>query len=698
MISKAHGIYRASIEKWICAVLILATFAAYLPTFHNGLVFDDNQYLVNNRHVTTGVSAENFKWAWTSGYASNWHPLTWITLQLDTQLYGLSNPWGYHLTNLLLHIANTLLLFSILRRSTGENWESGMVAALFALHPLHVESVAWAAERKDVLSTLFGFLAIWFYLDYAAQPTVRRYLPVAAALALSLLAKPMLVTLPFLLLLIDYWPLQRVAEMRSEWRGEPRLAARPSSFVRALFEKLPLLVLSFACSIATVIAQHGTVQTLEKLPLMHRVSNAVWSYLAYLGQMFWPAKLTVFYPLAPDGLPLWQPIVAALVLAMITVLVVSQGGRRPYLLVGWLWYLGTLVPVIGLVQVGIQARADRYTYVPLVGIFVMIAWGVPELVDRLGLRRRILLPIAGLLLAGCSVATWIQVGYWRDALTLWAHAVEVTPDNAIAHNNVGEPLSNEGRLAEAEQHFADAAQIDPHYTEAWYNLGVTREKQGKLDEAARAFSSVLKEKPEDADAHFHLGLIAVRRQRFAEAVPQFAELVRLNPGQASAHNQLGLAYVLVGRIGDAGDCFRRATSLQPAVGEYCANLAFVLHEQMRPAEAKAAYGKAFELDPNWANAALRNAWSSATHPQAAQRNGPLALFLAKKACYALGDSNPECLDVLAAAYAEVGNFDQAASTAKQALALASGARSSVSPQLIEARIQLYESKKPYRQN
>ena len=465
--------------------------------------------------------------------------------------------------------------------------------------------------------------------------------------------------------------------------------------------------------------------------------------MAYLGQTIWPRNLAVFYPLAANGIALWQVISAAVVLVGITLLAASQIWRRPCVLVGWLWYLGTLVPVIGLVQVGIQSRADRYTYVPLVGIFIIVSWSVAELAALWGIRARVLLPTAGISLIACIIATRAQVGYWHDEVTLWEHAAQVTPDNAIAHNNIGKALLDRERtfqadqldgaanrrkmLTDAQEHFVAASRINPGYTDARYNLGLSLEAQGKLSEATESFAAAARLDPQDADARFHLGLIEerqgrlqqaaktfsdlvqmqpndpdlrqhlglvlVRLQRPGQAVAQLAELARLTPDRALANYQLGLVHLLLGQLDQANACLRRAIALQPSVADYYANLGYVLSEQKQTAEAKTAYQRAFELDPSWPQAPLRNAWSSATDAEGSRRNGPLAVVLAKKVCYALGNSRPECLDTLAAAYAEVGDFQQAIATARQALALGS-------PELatqVQERIRLYENKKPFRQ-
>jgi hypothetical protein len=654
MTAKPSAVSTISAGPWICVFLVVAIVTAHGASLRNGLVFDDHQYITNNSQVATGLSSDNFAWAWTTRYESNWHPLTWLSLQLDSQLYGVQSPWGFHLTNLLLHIANTLLLFSVLRRSTGTTWESGAVAAFFALHPLHVESVAWAAERKDLLSTLFGFLAMWFYLRYVSKPDLRRYVPVFITSALSLLAKPMLVTLPFVLLLLDYWPLGRLGGQGSEDRGQrtedrgqrtedrrkktegrvqkKRFTTSPphysttspahhrTSWVYLLLEKLPLLALSVLSSATTIWAQHsgGAVRTLEQVPMQYRIFNALVSYVAYLGQMFWPASLTVFYPLAWKGIPLWQPIAAALVLAAVTILVMTQIRQRPYLLVGWLWYLGTLVPVIGLVQVGIQARADRYTYVPLVGIFMMLAWGLPELIGSWGFPRRVLLALAGLLLAACFVATWMQIGYWHDDFTLWSHAAQVAPDNATARNNAGKPLldrvvlagsgiapaESKNLLAQAEDHFRAAVRAavrtDPSYVEVRYNLGLVLAEQGKLAEADRQeklaeadrlFSEVIQLDPKDTDALFHLGLVEKQQRKLKKAVTTFRQLLTSQPDDADARmNLLECLDSLAATYARAGDFDRAIEAEKQALAEASGHVSSAvldrLQERIRSYENK----------------------------------------------------------------------------------------------------------------
>jgi hypothetical protein len=473
----------------VIVLLIGAVLATYSPLDRCGFIsYDDPVYVYENPHVQTGLSWANFRWAWTTTDTANWHPLTWLSLQLDAQLFG-RKPLGFHVTNLLLHLANTLLLFILLRWMTGAAWRSAVVAGLFAVHPLHVESVAWAAERKDVLSTFFGLLALLAYVRYARAPGVIAYVLVTLGLALSLLAKPMLVTLPALLLLLDFWPLGR-------WQisGDP---ARPSvSVMRVVLEKVPLLALAAASCAVTVWAQSEgmAVRPLALIPLAQRLGNAVVSYSAYLVQTFVPLHLAPFYPHPGAKLGAAEIAQAAVLLTGVTLLVLLRGRRFPYLPVGWLWYLGTLVPVIGLVQVGDQARADRYTYVPLIGIFVMLTWGVADLARHWHWERPAAVVAVAVLVVLASLSS-IQVGYWQNDLLLWQHTVNVAPPSALAHNLLGLALRDRGDLEGARLQFEEAVDLDkenPGYLE---NLGICLYAQGKFKHAAGVFRSSLARKP-----------------------------------------------------------------------------------------------------------------------------------------------------------------------------------------------------------
>ena len=467
--------------------ITLLTLALYWRVQGHGFLhYDDYQYVVDNPHVRHGLTRQGVLWALTSGYASNWHPLTWLSHMLDCELYGL-NPQGHHLNNLLLHIANALLLFRLLLRMTGALWRSAFVAALFALHPLHVESVAWVAERKDVLSTLFWMLTLGAYLRYRERPTGTRYLATLFLFALGLAAKPMLVTLPFVLLLLDCWPLGRMPS--------------PRSLLPLVREKAPFFVLAALSSVITFWVQSHWGAVVLSIPLKERLANALVSYVGYGAKMLWPVNLACFYPHPLDGLPLWQAAGALLLLAGVTVAVVRAGRRLPYLAVGWLWYLGTLVPVIGLVQVGAQAMADRYTYVPLIGLFVMLSWGAGSLAAKGPLPKIATAALSAALLAALLPLTWSQISHWKDSETLFAHALEVTDRNLLAHNNLGNALARQGRLEEAEFHLVEALRLRPDYAAAQNNLGILRLRQGRFEEAAGHFANL-----DDRPAVLHHGI------------------------------------------------------------------------------------------------------------------------------------------------------------------------------------------------
>jgi protein O-mannosyl-transferase len=520
--------YRA--ETLLALCLALVTLVLFWPSrdcrFTN---YDDPFYVTGNPHVHEGLSRAGAWWALTATSQSNWHPLTWLSLQLDYELFRLY-PYGYRVTNLLLHTANALSLFVVLRRLTGAVAPSTLTAALFAVHPLHVESVAWVAERKDVLSTLFWMLTLWAYVRYVERLGWGRYACVVLALAAGLMAKPMLVTLPCVLLLLDYWPLGR-------W------AAGPAAWRRLLLEKLPLFALAAASCVVTLIAQArgGAIRALEELPLAGRAANAVVAYVTYLVQTFWPRDLAAFYPYEDlswsDG-RVWG---ACLFLAGVTAVAALQAGRRPYFLVGWLWYLGTLVPVIGLVQVGGQAHADRYTYVPLIGVFVMAAWTVADLARQGGWVRRVALAgTTAAALLGCLFLTWVQVGYRHDSMTLWTHAIAVTGPNAEAHYNLGVAHLEAGKLEPAAEEFRRTLAIDPRYRLARLNLARVLFTRGRLDEARDEFTQLVETYPDDFLAQFHLGLIASMRKESAEAIARYTQALRLRPEDARAHTNLAL--------------------------------------------------------------------------------------------------------------------------------------------------------------
>ncbi|MFH1350093.1 MAG: tetratricopeptide repeat protein, partial [Pseudomonadota bacterium] len=487
-------------------------------------------------------------WALTSSHAGNWHPLTWLSHMLDCDLYGL-DPKGHHLNNLLFHIANTVILFLVLSRITGARYRSAFVAGLFALHPLHVESVAWVAERKDVLSTFFGLLAIWAYIRYADQPGAMRYLGAFIFYILSLASKPMLITLPFLLLLLDYWPLRRFEFKNPSHsnRTPPVEPIQPTSrngpMLPLILEKAPFLLLAMASGIVTLWAQQnwGAIKTLTAFPLKARLANAFITYATYIGKMIWPQNLAVFYPHTGEIWPLWQAIGSALFLAITSLLVIRSARIYAYLLVGWFWYLGTLLPVIGIVQVGLQKMADRYTYVPLIGLFVIIVWGVHDLVKGWRHRTIVLTLSTIFIFSSIMVITWRQIGYWKDSVSLFEHTLEVTSYNYVAHYNLGVYHTRQGNLKKAVHHYGEALKINPNFAEAYHSLGVSLTQQGHIKEAIPYYQKALRIMPDLERAHNDLGVALAMDGKIKEAISHFTEALRLKPGYREAKNNLEIA-------------------------------------------------------------------------------------------------------------------------------------------------------------
>ena len=573
---------RAPADFWIASLVGIGVLAAFgRIRGHQFILYDDPEYVVENLHVRAGLGLEGVRWAFTTGHSANWHPLTWLSHMLDCQLFGL-NPGLHHLTSLLLHAANSVLLFWVLKRMTGARWPSAFAAALFALHPLHVESVAWVAERKDVLSTLFWLLALWAYARYAERPGGGRYGLSLALFLLGLMAKPMLVTLPFVLLLLDYWPLGRI------------LGPARSTFVSLLVEKVPFLVLSAASSVVTFLVQRkwGAVASVAEIPWVDRLANAVVAYAAYLRKTIWPSDLAFFYPL-PHERPLGQVALAALVMIGLSALVLRGSRRHPYLATGWGWYVVTLVPVIGLVQVGDQAMADRYTYVPSIGLFVIAAWGGAEVLGRRRLHSRALASLAAGLSLACGLATWFQAGTWKNSLTLFEHALRVTENNYLAHAGLGLALAESGRLDEAIAHYGEALRVNPFYSPAEASLGLALAQKGRVAEAIVHYRAALRLRPNRTEALNNLAwLLATSRdpkfRNGAEAV-ELAERAYTLTGRSNPNylDTLAAAYAEAGRPDDAVRACEQAVALARAAGQD--GLAGTIEERMQLYRAGQAY-------------------------------------------------------------------------------------------------------------
>ena len=702
----------------VCVGLSLLTLIAFWGVSGAQFVdWDDPGYVSENPIVQQGLTWNNVVWAFTNpGYESNWHPLTWISHLLDVSMFGVT-PRGPHLENVAFHIASALLLFLLWRAMTGAVWRSALVAALFALHPAHVESVAWISERKDVLSTFLGLLTLLAYVRYTRRPGTGRYLAVVGLFALGLAAKPMLCTWPCLMLLLDVWPLRRMATWRS-----------------LVIEKVPLLVLSGASAGMTYLAQKwGTaVVSVASFPIGIRVENAIVSYARYLFTLVWPVNLGIYYPAAREGLGPAAAAAALLLLGIAAAVLWFSRGDRKYLAVGWLWFVGTLVPVIGFVQVGGQAMADRYTYFPFIGLFVMIAWGVPELLPVWPARRIVLAGAASVVLIGCAALTVRQVRFWSDSRSLFEHAIAVEPRNPAAHTNLGVlewdaadaslgmarrataagqsdeaerwTRESETKRAAAVDHWNSAVAIEPNYTDAYNNLGHAFAEQGRLDQAADSLLKAVQLQPHSASVRTNLGLIRVQQNRLAEGEQQFQAvladtprdikalrgmaLVRINQNQAEGAIGYYLQILAIvpedvgslsdvaalrmqqGQTHEAIDQLRRVLQLSPDNEGARMNLASALLSERRFAEALDQYRDVVRRHPESAPALQQLAETLATCSDPTIRRGAEAVQFAERLIRITGDSNPDALVTLAAAYAEAAQFEQAIGVVQHGLGLA----------------------------
>jgi tetratricopeptide (TPR) repeat protein len=587
-------------------VLALLVFGTFAPALYNDFVgYDDPVYITGNPHVQRGLNLADLAWAFSNSETGNWHPVTWISHMSDGALFGL-RPWGHHLTSIVLHVLSTLLLFGLLNRATGAVWRSFVVAALFGLHPLRVESVAWVAERKDVLNALFWMLSLGAYVRYAQEAAGRSggpgatmgaggiqragrptlsYVASLAFFVLSLLSKPMAVTLPFVLLLVDYWPLAR-------WQRQ--------SAKTLLIEKAPFFAGSLAMSVVTFLTQRGAGAVVASASFYERLANALTSYCRYLGKLVWPADLAVFYP-PVEHWPAGMVLFSVLLIAIVSILVFRARRQFPFLLTGWFWFLGTLVPVIGLVKAGEQSMADRYSYIPSIGIFLGMTWGLAEVAARR--THRISLPAATTLALACCVAiTRQQIQYWKESETLFRHALEVTRNNYLAHLNLGTALDKKGRLDEAAAEFEQALKLKRNYPEALNNLGSILSKQGRLEEAIRCYQQALSLKPTYAEAHHNLGLVLDAQGAFDLALREYELALNLKPDYADAHYNRGLVLSRQGRLEEAIKEFQTTLQWQPTSADACNNLGTTFQRLGQMEEAIRYYRLALGLRPDFARA------------------------------------------------------------------------------------------------
>jgi len=732
----------------VYAGLALITLALYMPAWqHSFIEYDDQEYVTENPRVQAGLTWAGFVWAF-GFHAGNWHPLAWLSHMLDCQLFD-ARAGGHHLTSILLHTGTTLLVLAVLRRMTGRLWPSAAVAALFAWHPLHVESVAWVAERKDVLCAFFWMLSLWCYTRYAERPSVARYLSTLGSFALCLMAKPMAVTLPFVLLLLDYWPLGRVTG--DGWRM--------ANIRRLVVEKIPFFALALGGCALTLAAQQLAIVSTAGLPVSQRIVHAVIAYSHYFWATFLPRHLAIYYPY--DFQPATVVILGSLLtVVLISVLAAVNFRRRPYLLFGWLWFLGTLVPVIGLVQVGDQNWADRYTYLPAIGLYVMLVWLAFGTI-----KNRIVLPgIAALATVGMLTATSVQLSYWKNTRTLFEHTAQVTEKNSLAICILGSLLAQDGKLAEAVQNYQTALRYHPGFPEAHFYLGNALDQQGKMDEAVAEYEKTLSYKPMQEQTHIFLAIALAKQKKYDEAITHYAAVLKLDPDSAVthnnlarilhtqgkfdeaivhyqaaleidpklsiAHNNLGILLVQQGHLAEGTQHLRKAIELKPKNTESRFNLARALNQQgqwdeaanlfqgtikvyaadprahfeygsalghlKKSREAVSEFASALLLQPEYPDALDGLAWILSTDAQADLRNGTEAVKMAEQACALTERKDAVKLKTLAAAYAEAGRFSEATSTAQEAQAAATQTGLKDLAGTCQAMQEYFRSGKPWR--
>ena len=596
----ARKLYLAAV---VCGLLLIVALVFGGTIRHDFVNYDDDQYVYKNVQISGGLTARGCSWAFTHVHVGNWHPLTSISHMLDCQLYGLK-PWGHHLTNVLLHAVAVILLFAVLLRMTGDLWPSALAAAVFAVHPLRVESVAWISERKDVLSGLFFMLTLGAYVRYARQPfSLVRYLPIAVFFALGLMSKPMLVTLPFVLLLLDYWPLRRFQSSASAApiEANPR-CGHPSSPRRLLVEKIPLLMLSIASCVATLWAQRVALQPMDNIPLTPRIGNALVSYVTYLGQFLYPENLAALYPHPMGVLSAEEVTAACLLLVAVSAGILIWRRKLPYLLVGWLWYLGMLVPVIGLVQVGSQARADRYTYLPQIGLCCAVAWAAAHLWRSWPACRWACGIGSAVAVASLATCAQSQTAHWRNSETLWTHTLACTSQNPLAHVNLSNAMAKRGEIDGAMACYCDALEINPKFALAHNNLGYYLMGRNRPDEAIAHYLAAVETEPRLAEAHLNLGNVFAQRGQFDRAIHHFQKAVEIKPEMSRAHNDLGAALADSKRYAEAIAEYQRALEIRPNYADAHFNLGNALHQKGQFESAMAQWRKSLEIDPTYAKA------------------------------------------------------------------------------------------------
>jgi tetratricopeptide (TPR) repeat protein len=681
----------SSKKRWIVlSTLVVLTFWVYWPVTNFEFVnFDDPLYVTKNRNVLAGITLAGIKWAFTQfNSTGNWHPLTWLSHMVDCQLS--LNPGAHHFTNLLFHVANTALLFALLTTATGALWRSAMVAALFAWHPLHVESVAWVSERKDVLSTFFGLLSLLWYLGYTQRLALggrkakASYTLSFLAFGIGLMCKPMLVTLPCLLLLLDVWPLRRL---------EVSLPRNGDRSVRRLFlEKVPFIILTSISCVITFMAQKagGTVANLESVSISSRLLNSLLSYGGYLGKIFWPINLSVFYPYRTQ-FPIAEIVFAIILLIGIALLAIFAFRRSSYLLIGYLWFLGTLVPVIGLIQVGEQAMADRYSYIPSIGIFIAVVWGIAAFWRARGLHPTALGVVATTILLLCFSATSIQLGAWRNSLTLFDHALKVWEPNALAHHNLGEELSQRGNQREAIIHYTRAISLRPNYPSAYLNLGNSLNLQGDAESAIRHYLKAIEQQPDYAKAHYALATSFATQKRISEAEAHFKAAIKSSPTYVEAHIDLGNLLFTQNRREEAIAHLTEAVRLEPSSSDAQYSLAYALALTKNISGAIEHYRMALKVTPRNPVALNDLAWILATEKNDSGMSAQDAIQMAKLACDLTKNHQVRYLHTLAYSYAAARQLDQALIWERKALDLAVASNDSTTARILTQQLEAWQN-------
>jgi len=689
--------------------IVVATLVAYESMRHNSFVsYDDPRYITENPDIKAPITWQSLGRALTQPHYYMWHPLTTFTNMLNYKLFGL-NPVGHHLVSLLLHIASAMLLFKILSDMTGAVWPSAFVAAVFALHPVQVESVAWAAELKTILSGLFWMLTMAAYIRYTRQPSAGRYVLLLLVFGLCIMTKPTVVTLPLVLLLLDYWPLGRVKPVatrshRGEWgrhtASTPKEKGRQEVSMRLLItEKIPLFVLSAILSVITFSVQQrgGAVMPLEKMPLDFRIANMFISYMRYIGKTIWPSRLAAFYPPLPANFPKTVETMCLLLFILITAFSIYIGRRRKYIATGWLWYGGTLVPMIGLLQAGAQSMANRYMYIPILGLLIIAAWAVKDFVASRPRWKTVPAVLATAILLSMVILTRMQVRHWQNSMTLFEYTLKVSENNALAENSYGCALLEAGRVDEAVLHLSKAVRISPIFSDARNNLGKVFLKHGKLNEAIACFNELIKRKQDSAEVYYHLAMALSMQKKYDDAIKCLAKVLMLNPEYPGAHRKIGAVLLATGKIDEAIPHLNEALPTSTDQAQVYAELGAAYNQLGKYKPAIQNWTKAAELEPNSTGVLNNLAWLLATVNDASVRDADKAVKFALRACELTEHKNPVILDTLAAAYAAAGRFNDAIATAEQAINIvkASGRNDIINE--IQNRVELYKAGRAYIQ-